>query len=532
MNEFKLLGKRDGWAIANHILEIKSNPKRLVIYLFYLFWIGSLVFNAVLKYRKPAAMQLQLGPQIIGAGFTGLGTAIILYFLYRSTKESSTFFTMGDVHLLFPAPVSPKKILLYSMVKQSLLHFFMHGFILLALMPMITNITRVDPQYLPFMYFGYIGLVLAIQPLNFLVFAVGSKYGVQLRLQQGIFLLIIIFILYLAGSIIFAGDLLQGLLQGLNASFLDFLPVIGWSRVVFMTAVTGYGTFSTAALVFQILFLFCCIVLSYYTADDYYEDTLNATEKRNLRKRRKEGAEKTQRLSFSFNKKKNVIVRQVGTGPWAFLWRSKVEYSRSDLHPYMGFWTIIFLLAGIAVGLFGANHTDGLFPVYYANGITAYLIFIFSAANAGQHELTKPYIYLIPGSNLLKIISSNLIDVLRMSVNILALNISLGILLHVPLQVIVIMVIFVVSFYTLNLSSGFLTRAIFPNALDQKALYPFFLMLQILLLLLPGIIVGGIMGFIYQDPLLAFVGISAVNIIIIGVLLLLSNAVFARMEWK
>lgn len=532
MNEFKLLVKRDGWTIVNHILEIRNNPKRLVIYLAYLLWIGSLVFNVVLRYRNLGEMQLQLGPQILGAGFAGLGTAIFLYFLYRGTTESSTFFTMGDVHLLFPAPVSSKKVLLYSMVKQSLLHFFLYGIVILAFMPMIANIARINLQYLPFMYFGYIGLVLAIGPLNFLVFAVGSKYGIQLQLQKGVFVLVIIFILYLVGSIISAGDLLQGLLRGLNASFFDYLPVIGWSKVVFMTAITGYSTFSIVALVLQLLFLICCIVLSYYTADDYYEDTLKATEKRSLRKKRKGGVEKAQRLSLPFNKRKNVIVSKVGTGPWAFFWRSKVENSRSDLHPYMGFWTIIFLLAGIAVGFFGAKNTGGLAPVYIANGVTAYITFIFSAANAGQHELTKPYIYLIPGSNLLKIISSNLTDVLRMGVNILALNISLGILLNVPIQVIVIMVIFVVSFYTLNLSSGFFIRVIFPNTLDQKALYPLFLMLQILLLLLPGLIIGGVMAYVFHDLLPAFVSISVVNIIIIGILLLLSNAVFARLEWK
>ena len=532
MNEFKILAKRDGRIIINHFLEIKSNPKRIVIYLFYLFWIGSLIFNVVLRSRNPAEIQAQLGGQMLGAGFVGFGTAFILFFLYRGTMESSTFFTMGDVHLLFPAPLSPKKILLYSMIKQSLLYFFLYGFVISGLMPMIANTARINLQYLPYMYLGFIGLVLAIRPLDFLVFALGSKYGIQLRLQQGIFLFILLFVLYLVGSIIAAGDLLQGLMQGLNASFIDFLPVVGWSKVVFMTAITGYSTFSIVALVFQLLFLACCIILSYYTADDYYEDTLEATEKRNLRKQQKQGLKKANRLDLPFFKKKKVIVSSKGTGPWALLWRSKVEYSRSDLHPYLGFWTIIFLLAGIVIGFFGAKHTDGIIPVYFANGVIAYLVFIFSASKAGQHELTKPYIYLIPGSNLLKIISSNLTDILRMSVNILALNIPLGILLNAPPQVIVIMVIFVVSFYYLNLSSGFLIRVIFPNAFDQKTLYPLFLMLQIILLLLPGAIVGGGMAFIYQDVLLAFVGISVVNIIIIGVLLLLSNAVFARMEWK
>jgi hypothetical protein len=118
-----------------------------------------------------------------------------------------------------------------------------------------------------------------------------------------------------------------------------------------------------------------------------------------------------------------------------------------------------------------------------------------------------------------------------MLANILALNIPLGILLNVPLQIIMIMVIFDVSFYILNLSSNFLIRIIFPNALDQKALYPLFLMLQMLLLLLPGIIVGGVLAFVFQSPALIFAGFAVINIIIIGVLLLLSNKIFARLEW-
>ncbi len=317
MNEFKLLAKRDGWIIVNHFLEIKNNPKRLGVYLLYLVWIGSLVFNVVIRYRNPATIQAQLGSQIIGAGFVGLGAAFLLYFLYRSTLESSTFFTMGDVHLLFPTPVSPKKVLLYSMVKQSLSHIFLYSFFILALMPLILNITQIDLRYLPFMYLGFVSLFLVIAPLNFLVFAVGSKYKLRRRLQQGIFALIVIFILYLAGYIIATGDLLQGLLQGLNAPWFDYLPVIGWSKVVFMTAVTGYSTSSIVGLVLQLLFLTCCIALSYYTADDYYEDTLKATAQRARRRKQKAGVEKTQRFSFPFSKK-SLTVKKTGCGPWAF----------------------------------------------------------------------------------------------------------------------------------------------------------------------------------------------------------------------
>jgi len=88
MNEFKLLAKRDGWIVFNHFLEIRHNPKRLGIYLFYLFWIGTIVFNAVQRYRNPGQIPVQLGHQILGAAFVGLGTVILIYFLYRGAFSS------------------------------------------------------------------------------------------------------------------------------------------------------------------------------------------------------------------------------------------------------------------------------------------------------------------------------------------------------------------------------------------------------------------------------------------------------------
>ncbi len=115
---------------------------------------------------------------------------------------------MGDVHLLFPAPVSPKKVLLYSMVKQSLNNFLLYGIFILAFMPIIIDIVSINLEYLPFMYMGYVDLVLIIGPLNFLVFAIGSKYGIQPRLQQGL-LALIASLSYLLGYII-RRNLLQG----------------------------------------------------------------------------------------------------------------------------------------------------------------------------------------------------------------------------------------------------------------------------------------------------------------------------------
>ncbi len=272
------------------------------------------------------------------------------------------------------------------------------------------------------------------------------------------------------------------------------------------------------------------ILLCYWTATDYYEDVQGATEKRALRRRQKKGLSKKQ--TTFFYKKRKISVGKAGTGPLALLWRARVEYSRTDLHQYFSFLTIIALVAGVVIGYFMSKPGASVFPVYIVNGIVAYVLFIFTASQSRFNEWSKPYVYLIPGSPLQKIIAVNLLDIIRMTINVLVLNAAIYFWIQISPLVFVVMVLFVISFYMLNLSSGFIIRVLFPNAVDHKTLFPIFLMLQIILLLLPGIISGAVLAFIFQTPLAFFLGVVLANIVTIVVTLAIANKLFAYLEWK
>ena len=531
MSDYSLLIKKDLWTVKNHIKEIKNSPKRLIPYLLGLLWIGSLVFSTVIRINHgPTEMQASIGPQVIGAVFTVLMTVLLLYNIYRGTVESATFFSMGDVHFLFPAPVPPKRILLYNMIKQTLQQFFLYGIVIFALTPTILQGTRINLHYVHLFYLGYITPILMMASLNFLIFVIGSKYKLQSELQKGILGLAATALLYTAIIVIQTGGTAAGLLQGLNAPFINYLPIIGWGKSAFMAPLSGYSPFGTVAVIMQLALLGLLILLSYRTADDYYEDVLGATEKRTLRKRQKKGLEK--REMFSFYRKKQVTVREAGTGPQALVWKARVESSRTDLHRYFGFLTIAALAIGLMVGFMAGKFPAGVIPLYVANGIAAYMIFIFSAWQNRFTEWGKPYIYLMPGSPFRKIIAVNLHDIIRMTINALVLNIALSVWIKAELITMATMVLFVISFYIFNLLSGFITRALFPDAIDQKALFPLFMMLQIILLLLPGLAAGGIMAFIFRTPLAFFQGIVLLNAVIIIILLALSSKIYNYLEWR
>ena len=535
MSEYKLLLKRDYWMLKNHVVEVKHNPKRLIVYLLYVVWIGSLVVNAVIQTRINnglGRLKTTVGPQIIGAGFTVLMATLLFYYLYKGTEESSTFFSMGDVNLLFPSPKSSKKILLYQMLKNSLLQFFVLGFLMVAFLPTIIQMTALDFQYVGYMYLGYLGIALLIGPLNFMIFALGTKYNIQLLLKRIIFGLIYLSITYIIGYIFYEGSFFQGLLKALNAEFVDYIPIIGWSRTAFMVPIRGYSNYGLLSIFLLFLTIATAIILCYHTADDYYEDVLGSTEKQALRRRIKKGIEKTQGKTFFLNKNKQVMVHKTGAGPWTLLWRAKVEYSRTDLHPYLSILTMVFLLVGLIGGYFAKKYMGTLNPLYFINGLTAYMLFIFSSIQARNNELMKPYIFLIPGKPLEKIIAANFIEVIRMGISAFVLNISLGWMVRAPFHITIIMSIFLISFFILNQSSNWVIRAVFPSVVDQRALFPLFVMVQILFLLLPGMVFGGIAAFVFKNPMTFFLGVVTANGVIIFGMLMLSNVIFERMEWR
>lgn len=297
-----------------------------------------------------------------------------------------------------------------------------------------------------------------------------------------------------------------------------------------MTAISGYNPFSITAAIMQLALLSIVIFFSYWLADDYYEDVLGATEKRAQRKRQKQGLEKKQFTMF--HRKGKVSVQKIGTGPWALLWRARVEYSRTDLHPYFSLLTVAALAVGLIVGYFISQSAEKAIPVYVVNGVAAYIIFIFTASQSRFDQWSKPYIYLIPGSPLQKIIAVNMLDIIRMTINIFVLNAAVFVWLKTSPLIMAVMILFVISFYVLNLSASFIMRVIFPDAVDHKNLFPLFLMLQILLLLFPGLIGGAVLAFVFRTPLAFFQGVVLTNLVTITILLVIGNKAFAYLEWR
>ena len=100
--------------IKNSIKDLKTHPAKLVLVLFFLVMIAVVIVSGsgsidVFELRDPAELSAMI---------LGLYIAIFLLSSLNGFSSGASFYSMPDVQMLFPAPISPRRILLYGLVKQ------------------------------------------------------------------------------------------------------------------------------------------------------------------------------------------------------------------------------------------------------------------------------------------------------------------------------------------------------------------------------------------------------------------------------
>ena len=537
MKTYKLLLQKDLWTIKNIVLEIRQNPKRLISYALFGLWIVYMVF----QYKKTnvkndiESIDPENGPLIVGGAILVISAFLLFYFLNKGTKESTTFFRMGDVNILFPSPVSPRQILLYYILKRSLFNLAFSSFIIIYLIPTIEREAHAtfDHNYTYFSYLGFSAFMLSMAPLQLLIFSVGTKYKITEKIKQGLYALTALFVMYVFVVVFLdAEGIYKGFLKGFNYPFLNYIPVFGWLKLSFMTPITGYTVWTLMALIWQFVFFGLIVLACYLTADDYYEDVIGITEKKDLLIKQQSGKEKKDYNVVLFNENKEVHVEFKGSGAKAFILKSLIELKRMDMHPFYSLQSITFAIIGLGGGYMCNANNWGINGILVINAMVAYFLLLIFSSTSSQNEFSKPYIYLIPASNFQKIIYGYSIQTIRMGISIIVMNFFLVLLTWQAWYWLVLLSVFMITFYIINILISLLIRMLLPNMIDQKVFFPVIFLLQVFIIVIPPLIAGIIAGTIFKSVIAIVLGITLANLFISLILLILSEQMMGRVELR
>jgi len=387
--------------LKNIIRGLARKPLALIGYILIgIFLVGFLVIALIM----PSGAVRVISNEIFSAAVTGFILVGFYVGLRQGIEKGSTYFRFSDVNLVFTAPLRPSRVLLYGFIKRI-------GVSLFVVMITVFQIPNIKNNFVLADY-GILALITAVlfysaafPVLGMVVYSITSK-NIRRRVfaKRLLDVSAVLFVLFFVIKLAEKRSLGDALVAYLNTRFFSYIPVAGQIASMASAAVYGIdlGFFANAVVLVLIIGLLLAVLSKLDL--DYYEDVLSATEEFESKLRAKrEGRDVT------LNKKKvrNVKGGFSGYGARTIFEKHMLEYRKASFFLFFDKATLMVVLFGIGFKfLMGEGGISILVTLFFS----AYMLFFFVVQGKWPTELGKPYIFLIPESNVKKLFYSTLTE--------------------------------------------------------------------------------------------------------------------------
>lgn len=508
-------------SIKNTLNEILKKPRLLISYTFMILFFALMIGYSIFM---PASSLKKVSNDSFGAIVVGIILFIVYTGVSQGITKGSSFFRQADVNLVFPAPISPKRVLIYGFIKQ-LKSTILIIFIAACQLPNAKNFLSLKSYGGLLLLIVCIFMMFSMSIIGIFTYSAASKSNsIKKYIKNGLNAVYGFFGLILIFSMIKSKNPVDAATGFFNGALFTYFPFIGWFKGVCMGAVTGLTPAFFINLFLVLASLILMIYILYTMNTDYYEDVLAATEyTEQLLQNKKAGK------SISLNstgKLRKVKQTYKGTGAKAIFNRHLLEYKKSGFF-FINKGTIITAAAGIIYSLFipGKN----LNVILY---FSIYMLFLFQMQGKWIQELSNPYICLIPSSSASKVFYSTLADNIKNIIDGFVLFIAAGIIFKADPVSIILCALGYASFGSVFLYSDVLSRRIFGT--HSKGLEFFLKFLLIILIITPGIVISVIVLYTLHNGLsanyISYVVLILYNLIISLLFLILGKGIFEKLE--
>ncbi len=403
--------------LKNRILSLKKKPGMLILYI--IIFAMALFSIVILMLTGTQSPSMRLADErILFLILFGVGLLYLWLFTNTGLSTGSTLFTMPDVGLMFVAPISPKKILIYGLVSTAGKSMLGSLFILFQFGNLRNFGYGLRELILLFLVFALLVLFCQLLSIGIYIFSNGNPNRKRL-----VAMLMYLMIAGVAGAVYLIQkqqqiNILEALFHLADTSWFGYIPIAGWTVMVFAGLV--HGALFSVLIGLGLFFGIGGIILFLLTTGtaDYYEDVLVSTETNyNNLNAKKEGRNlPVQRKKKNKLKDSDIGINR-GSGAYTLLYKQLLEMRRKSKIIFIDLYTIFIVAgagaAGYYMGKFGAPAP----AVYAILGTAVYLQFIFSMMGRMKQELSKPYIYLIPEASVKKVFAASLTSMIKHGVD-------------------------------------------------------------------------------------------------------------------
>lgn len=506
---------------------IKSIFKKPVVLIGYIAATVFVVLMIVASFLMPSGNLNAGSPEMFRAVLTGV-FAVILYFSFRmGIDKGSTYFRMSDVNMLFPSPLRPNQIMIYGFFRQI-------GGTLLLMMITLFQIPNLKNQFVMKPYGPLVILLsvviymLAYPVFAMLIYSFTSKSKARRKLGKrmldGLAVLVALLLLL---SLYQTRKIDLALINLFDNSAMNWVPVLGWIRMVVSAAVDGIGPLFWLGLGLTVFTVTVFTAWVYRVNLDYYEDVLEATEFTEAAY-----AAKRSGNNMQFNVKVKTKVKQglSGGGGKAIFSKCMLVKRKTSLLLFFDRTSLIIVIASVAFKLFMPDEAgDGFSSLFAILAFSVYMLFLFSVQGLWAGELEKPYLYLIPASSAEKLFYATLSDNIKNLLDGILLFAIAGILFKADPVLVVLCMLSYASFGAVFLYGDVLARRMF-GGVHSKGLMMFIKLFFTLLILVPGIVGVIVIGMAFESTMLMIAAFGGWALFAAFVLFTLSLSVLDNLE--
>ncbi|MDD2422424.1 MAG: putative ABC exporter domain-containing protein, partial [Heliobacteriaceae bacterium] len=226
MSDYAILLYYDLLKLKNYGLEIRRNPKKLISYALFIAWIMLFLFPAI-KNSGQRQFQVTADTAHIVLAVYALFTGFLMFSsFFSSLRKLSYSFQMGDVNLLFPSPLAPNRILLWSLIKRIPLDMVKTCLPAFCLTPAMINMgVTIEGIFLA--YLSIFSFCLLLTPVSFLIFLVSTRYQKE-HWVRGILLFSVGWLLFNWLQYVRADLFSLNVFLGYQAPGILNFPLFGW----------------------------------------------------------------------------------------------------------------------------------------------------------------------------------------------------------------------------------------------------------------------------------------------------------------
>lgn len=416
-------------SFVNNVRRAVKKPVTLILIVFLAVYAAYVVFALGQIVRNMRFDSVE--------GLVALITVWTIYIFLSNfigySSRKGIIFRPGHAHFVFPAPISPKLILVYSAWMNYLLSVVINLLFVLAGL----TVFGVEPWRMALFFLA--GCVLEILlEASLMVFlytneSLSERFMKILCAGIKIFLaaMTLFFILYFRRK----GFSLETVSAFFDWPVLQMIPVVGWNIAVYRLILSGATRLNVICSV-----LYLCTVAGMFLVarcmrceGAYYEDAAKFADDYAEMKQKKNSGEMVTGIGGKKRKFRRISGNYQANGAKAVFYRQLLEYKKERYFIFTKV-TLINLAASVIMAFaLRENVLETGVQQIFLLGMAAYMTLIFSGvAGKWESELKSPYLFLIPDTPFKKLWYATLMEHVKALADGILLCVPMGVVWEVP----------------------------------------------------------------------------------------------------